>query len=470
MFELKGVETMSLIGAFIVPHPPLIVPEIGRGEQLKIQKTIDAYQNIAKQIAVLKPDTIILSTPHSVLYSDYFHISPGHSAEGDFRMFGAPSVKVKVDYDNTLVDLITSVAHKNHIDAGTSGQKEKSLDHGTMVPLYFINKEYRDYKLVRISLSGFSPITHYKYGKSIGEAIKQSKKKVVWVASGDLSHKLKKDGPYGLAKEGPIFDDEITKAISQGDFQKFLTFDEDFCEKAAECGLRSFIMMSGALDGKQVQPELLSYEGPFGVGYAVASFKILGFDENRHFDQIYEANEIKKIEKIKKVEDSFVSLARQSLEYYIKNHKPLTRPENLPDEMVKHQAGVFVSIKMDERLRGCIGTIYPITACIADEIIQNAISSGTQDYRFNSISERELPNLVFSVDVLGKPEPIQSIDDLDVKRYGVIVRFGSKSGLLLPNLEGIDTPEDQVDIALRKAGIKEDQPYTMQRFEVIRHK
>lgn len=461
---------MSLIGAFIVPHPPLIIPEIGRGEESKIQKTIDAYQNVAKQVAILKPDTIILSTPHSVLYSDYFHISPGQSAEGNLKMFGAPSVKMKVNYDTSLVDMITLIAQRNHIDAGTQGQKDKSLDHGTMVPLYFINQHYQDYQLVRLSLSGFSPIEHYKYGKSIGDAVKQSKKRVVWIASGDLSHKLKKDGPYGLSIEGPIFDGQLTKAISEGDFMKFLSFDEDFCEKAAECGLRSFIMMAGALDGKQLESTLLSYEGPFGVGYAVASFKILGFDENRHFDQIYEANEKKKVEKIKNKEDAYVSLARQSLEYYIKHHKSLSRPDDLPDELIHQKAGVFVSIKKDERLRGCIGTIHPITSCIADEIIQNAISSGTQDYRFNSITESELPNLIYSVDVLGEPEPIESIDELDVKRYGVIVRYGGKSGLLLPNLEGIDTPEDQVAIALRKANIRKDQPYTMQRFEVVRHK
>ncbi|MCF7931520.1 MAG: AmmeMemoRadiSam system protein A [Acholeplasmataceae bacterium] len=461
---------MALIGAYIVPHPPLIVNEIGRGEQLQIQKTIDAYQVVAKQIALLKPDTIILSTPHSVLYSDYFHISPGRSAEGDFRMFGAPSVKMKVDYDTDLVNLMISNAQKYHIEAGTSGQKDKSLDHGTMVPLYFVNQYYQSYKLVRISLSSFSPLVHYRYGKAIEEAINQSDKKVIWIASGDLSHKLKKDGPYGLSKEGPIFDEELTKAISEGNFMKLLTFDEDFCEKAAECGLRSFIMMAGALDGKKIESNLMSYEGPFGVGYAVASFNIVGFDESRHFDQIYEATEKKKLNKIKKNEDAFVSLARQSLEYFIKYGKPLKRPYDLTDELINEKAGVFVSIKMDERLRGCIGTIHPTTHCIADEIIQNAISSGTQDYRFNSVSERELPYLVYSVDVLGQPELIQSIDELDVKRYGVIVRFGGKSGLLLPNLEGIDTPEEQVSIALRKGGIKEDYPYTMQRFEVVRHK
>lgn len=460
---------MSLVGTFIVPHPPLIVPEIGRGEELKIQKTIDAYHNIAKQILELNPDTIIISTPHSVLYSDYFHISPGISAKGDFKAFGAPSIRMNVSYDQLLIDKIIKITEKYNIEAGTLGEKDKSLDHGTMVPLYFINQYVKNYKLIRMSLSGFSPLIHYKYGKSILEAIESTDKKVVWVASGDLSHKLKKDGPYGLSKEGPIFDHEITQAISKGDFMKFLSFDDIFCQKAAECGLRSFIMMAGALDGKKIIPELLSYEGPFGVGYAVASFKIIGGDDTRHFDQIYEKNEQIEIDKLKSNEDSYVRLARQSLEYYIKNRKTIKRPFDLPSDMLENKAGVFVSLKISGKLRGCIGTIYPTTNSIADEIIQNAISSGTQDYRFNKVSEKELPHITYSVDVLGKPESINSIEELDVNRYGVIVQLGSKSGLLLPNLEGVDTPIEQVNIALRKAGIGQNQAYSLQRFEVIRH-
>ena len=90
---------MPIIGAFIVPHPPLVIPEVGKSDQSKVKDTINAYHEVAKRIASLKPDTIILSTPHSTLYSDYFHISPGSGAEGDFSSFGAPSVQMEVKYD-----------------------------------------------------------------------------------------------------------------------------------------------------------------------------------------------------------------------------------------------------------------------------------------------------------------------------------------------------------------------------------
>src|SRR5665647_1660515 len=192
---------MSLLGTFIVPHPPLIVPQIGRGQEKEIQKTIDAYKEVARRIAALKPDTIILTTPHSVMYSDYLHISPGERAEGDFKDFGAPDVQMAVDYDSAFTQTLSVLAKQEGISAGTFGEREKVLDHGTMVPLYFVNQYYRNYKLVRISISGLSPLIHYRFGKCIAKVSQQSGKRILMIASGDLSHKLKAGGPYGLAEE-----------------------------------------------------------------------------------------------------------------------------------------------------------------------------------------------------------------------------------------------------------------------------
>ena len=124
---------------------------------------------------------------------------------------------------------------------------------------------------------------------------------------------------------------------------------------------------------------------------------------------------------------------------------------------------------MDGKLRGCIGTINPTTASIADEIIQNAVSSGTRDYRFSPITKDELPRLEYSVDVLRPAEPISSKEELDIHKYGVIVRSGYRSGLLLPNIDGINSVDEQISIAKRKAGIKEHEKFTLERFEVVRH-
>ncbi len=171
-----------------------------------------------------------------------------------------------------------------------------------------------------------------------------------------------------------------------------------------------------------------------------------------------------------KEQEPYVALARAALETYLANGSHLPIPNSLPIEMTNRSAGVFVSIKKNGALRGCIGTIQATTPCIAEEIIQNAISAGTQDPRFPPISTDELSSLCISVDVLGEAEHIESIDQLNVKEYGVIVSSGWKRGLLLPNLEGVDSPEEQVQISLQKAGISPDEPYTMERFRVVRHK
>jgi AmmeMemoRadiSam system protein A len=280
---------------------------------------------------------------------------------------------------------------------------------------------------------------------------------------------LTKEGPYGFSHEGPLFDQQLVLAIINIDFLAMMNFSSDFCDAAAECGLNSFIIMAGALHGMAVESELHSYEGPFGVGYATATFKPTKPDELRRFDQIYRMNQTELLSKIKAEEDSYVRLARQSLEFFIRSKKHLKRPDGLQDELINQKAGVFVSLKIEGRLRGCIGTIEPTSACIADEIIQNAVSSGTADPRFSPVSEIELDQIVYSVDVLKKSETVSTIDELDAKRYGVIVRYRGKSGLLLPNLEGVDTPQEQLEIALQKAGIDPSLPYSIERFEVIRH-
>lgn len=165
-----------------------------------------------------------------------------------------------------------------------------------------------------------------------------------------------------------------------------------------------------------------------------------------------------------------VRLAKETLENYIRTGKKIDVPDWVPEEFKKRRAGVFVSLKKHGMLRGCIGTIGPVRVSIAEEIIYNAISSGTQDPRFPAVRPEELDDLDYSVDVLGAPEKIGSMDELDVRRYGVIVTSGFRRGLLLPDLEGVDTPQEQVAIALQKAGISRSEHFEMERFEVIRYK
>lgn len=461
---------MPILGAFMVPHPPLIIKEIGKGKEQTILQTIKAYQEVAKRIAVLKPETIIVTTPHSIMFADYFHISPGLSARGDFRQFGASNVEFNVLYDTEFVNCLATLADENNFPAGTLGEREKALDHATMVPLYFINQEYTNYQLVRIGLSGESYLEHYTLGAYIKRVSEKLNRKVVLVASGDLSHKLTQEVPYGYQAEGPEYDKKIMDIMGSANFLELFHFNESFCDKAAECGHRSFVIMAGALDCTAVKAEQLSYEGPFGVGYGICTYEVKGTDNSRNYKDQYQEEVNRELEARKEAEDPYVRLARQSLEYYINNGKMMKFPDNLPDEMSTSRAGTFVSIKKYGKLRGCIGTTSPIANSVAQEIINNAISAGTKDPRFSPIRKEELKDLIYSVDVLGPTESISSKEELDVKRYGVIVSKGRKRGLLLPNLEGVDTVEEQIAISKEKAGIGSEEEVSLERFEVIRHK
>ena len=431
---------MPVAGAFIVPHPPLILPEIGRGEERKIQKTIDSYREIAREAALMNPETVVILSPHSVMYRDYFHISPGTRAKGDFGLYGYPDLQIGGVYDTEFVSELCGIAEEEGIPAGTEGERGKELDHATMIPLYFLSRELKAVRIVRIGLSGLPFGEHFRLGQCIAKAAEKLDRRIVVIASGDLSHCLMDSGPYEYTEEGPEYDKRVTGLMADGALRRLLEFSEDFCRNAGECGHRAFCIMAGCLDGKALRSRLLSYEGPFGVGYAVASFQ-----------------------------DAYVALARESLAHYLDTERELPVPEDLPDEMVNRRAGVFVSLKKDGELRGCIGTIQGVQRNIACEIIRNAVSSGIYDPRFPQVSREELARIICTVDVLGEPEPVASEEELDAKRYGVIVSCGRRRGLLLPNLEGVDTVEQQISIALRKAGIDEDEDYQVERFEVVRH-
>lgn len=459
---------MSIIAAYVVPHPPIIIPEVGGGKEKEIEKTTTAYRQIMSQIVKLAPDTVIVLTPHSIMYEDYFHISPEAKAKGDLSKFGCASVQVNVNYDVEFVEKLEDVAYHDNIYAGTQGEREQKLDHGTIIPLYFLEKAGLTCPIVRIGLSGLSPKEHYRLGQCISKVADSLKRKVVVIASGDLSHKLKKDGPYGFVPQGPEFDSQLTIALAKGDFLSLLSFSPKMIQAVAECGLKSFQIMAGTLDKKAITHELLSYQDTFGVGYAVASFIVKGEDETRNFLQQFEMIQTDRLRKLKAEESQYVRLARLSLETYTRTGELAIIPSNLPKDLTEKRAGVFVSLKINGILRGCIGTISPTTNSIAEEIHRNAVSAGVTDPRFDVVTEEELDEIIYSVDVLGETEKIASSQELDVKRYGVIVESGIRRGLLLPNLEDIDTIEEQISIAKQKAGIGEHEKVSLSRFEVVR--
>ena len=460
-----------IIGALMMPHPPIAVHEIGKGEEEAIRPTLDSFQKCAELVKELAPDTIIVTTPHATMYRDWFNVSKGSVAEGDFARYRARNVSFHQPYDTAFTDRLTALCAKEKFPAGTQYDRDFELDQGTMVPLYFINKEYRDYKLVRIGLSGLSLPMHYQFGTLIQKVCLESDKRYLILASGDLSHCQKADGPYGLKPEGPVYDTRIMKTMGEANFRELLEYDSVFLEKAEECGHRSFTIMAGILDGLKVKPTVLTHEATLGVGYGFVTYEILKEDEERHFLDQYETALEQSIREKYDKGDAHVRLARASVESWVRSHKVLKPSKDIDPELLHQRAGCFVSIHEHGMLRGCIGTISAVRKNLAEEIIHNAISACSNDPRFDEVREEELPYLEISVDVLGDAERIKDESELDVKKYGVICSTpDGRRGLLLPDLDGVDSVRQQIEIACSKGHIDPfDEELILERFEVIRH-
>ena len=478
---------MALLAAYAVPHPPLIVPAVGRGQEAEIADTVAAYQEVARRVAAHRPDVVVITSPHAPLYRDGFFISDTPEEAGSMAPFGQPQERIRVHIDTAFAEGVAERLERRAIPTGGAPRGHGDIDHATFVPLHFLGQtlDLNDVAIVRIGLSGLSATDHRFLGEAIAQTAEALGRRCVLVASGDLSHKLKDDGPYGFAPEGPTFDGEIERIFASGQLERLFSLDDALCDGAAECGLRSFQIMAGALEasGQPYTAELLSYEGPFGVGYAVAAFELedapastedevrweVTAAEDRQAEAEEAAAAIPPAWPPQPGDDPLVALARASVEHVVRTGRPLPLPHDVPEELTGRRAGAFVSLHEFGDLRGCIGTIEPTCPTLAEEIIQNAISASTRDPRFPAITPEELADLSINVDVLVPAEPT-SVEGLDPKRYGVIVTQGARRGLLLPDLEGVDTVEEQLAIACAKAGIQGLGPdVQLERFEVVRH-
>lgn len=457
---------------YLMPHPPIMIPEVGRGEEVKIQRTTEACKQVAREIKEFEPEVIIVITPHGVMFRDAVGISYGEHIQGSLARFQAPSVKLNKEIDLEMTKEIINKALQSKIpvvklDEKTTRMYGRSfeLDHGTIVPLYYIEKEYPHYKLVHITYGLIKDLDLVRLGTIIKDVVSTMNKKAVVIASGDLSHRLTKDGPYPYSPKGKEFDETFLGLLEKGDFIQVLKMSKDLLEEAGECGYPSTVVLLGAIN-TSFHGELYSYEGPFGVGYGIMNFMPTNLGDN-----ILEELEVLEQTRIKSKKTStnpYVKLARESIEFYLEKHKKMPVPIDTPEELINNQAGVFVSLKKCGHLRGCIGTFLPTTESIAQEIVENAISAATRDPRFPPVEKSELDEIDISVDILSKPSPAIK-DELDPKIYGVIVSQGYKRGLLLPNLEGVDTVEYQLKIACQKAGIDPKSKYNIEKFTVTRY-
>lgn len=467
---------MGVVLCGIVPHPPVMVPAVGgrRAEDTKASQ--DALLELGGRILKSGAETLVMITPHGSVFGDVIGITAVSRLRGDLGAFGAPEVAFDLPNDQELaaeirtrceLDGLPAIALDEQLAKRYRHQFNTGLDHGLTAPLYWLRRAGVELPLVVTGI-GFLPREQlFVFGRAVRKAAEALGRKVALVASGDLSHRLTPDAPGGFSPQGREFDMLVIDLLGRGDIGGLLGIDRDLAEEAGECGLRPIIMMLGALDGCHFEPEVLSYEAPFGVGYAVAAF-VPGEPRTDGRDVLQERSAPREREaSAKRAGESYlVRLARERVES-LRRHVPPPL-EEVPSEFQKPD-GVFVSLKKHGRLRGCIGTIAPVCRSIHEEVLQNAAAAANHDPRFPPVRRDELDELEYSVDVLSPPEPVEDLATLDPKKYGVIVSAGNRSGVLLPDLEGIDTVEEQLDICRRKAGISPDARVTVQRFTVTRY-
>lgn len=418
--------------AGIAPHPPIMVPGIGKGESLDaVKESIQAMEKLGAFLAEADPKTIVLVTPHAHTESDAFCINVSEPLKGDFRRF-SNDMELSFDNDIELIKHFQIHAQQQRIPLKLY---KGELDHGTLVPMYYLQK--KGLRLVQLSFSNKSPTEHFEYGQMLGKICEESPQSIAVLASGDLSHKSSKNSHLGYSPRGQEFDKTLVSLVEAGNIRGLLEMERDLVNQAGECGLRSISMLMGMVGKRALEYQKLSYQAPFGVGYFVANVS-LG-EKRPYADELGPA---------------CLSLARKAVELFVKDGVEAVAESDLPDDCFIERKGVFVTLKKNKELRGCIGTFLPVRPYIAQEIVRNAISACSKDPRFPPVKEDELSQIRYEVSLLHAPAPVSDPKSLDPKQDGIIVATSSgKQGLLLPDLEGITSVDQQIAIASQKGRI-----------------
>jgi aromatic ring-opening dioxygenase LigB subunit len=262
----------EIVFAAIAPHPPLLVPEVGGARIARVKASAEALAQLAARLLKANPDTVMIISPHSPGNMRRFGAFSSRELKGDFHQFGARQVSFSFVNDLELLTVLEAVTGERGI-AFEVFPHENPLDHGVLVPIYYLHQAGWRGPLLALSFTALSVAEHLEFGRACRAAVMRAGRKVAFVASADLSHYLTEDGPYHFEPDAHLFDEQICHAIENNDLSAIINVDPALRQKAGECGYRSILVALGALGDSAAQPQLLSYEGPFGVGYMTAILK-----------------------------------------------------------------------------------------------------------------------------------------------------------------------------------------------------
>ena len=472
--------------AAFMPHPPILVPQVGKGREKEAAASLEGTRKLQAALydtlAKAMPDVLLVLSPHQPAVPGALFVNSAPAFSGNLARFGAPEAAIEGTCPQAAFNELSAAVKTAGIALHAAAMPDISADHASIVPLLLIRDVFPEKRLPPILIAGPSGLS-LEDAENLGKALRAMNGPRRWalLASGDLSHRLKQDGPYGLHPDGHIFDKALVQSLQTGNPGPVLALSAAQRENAAECGLRPALAL---LALTHAPLDVFSYEGPFGVGYCNAFWRNTQPEENQAngkkaagADKSGLRISVRAVSSAQADSASgkghpYARLARQTVTAHL-NAAPLPNALDIaPDAALWSPChGCFVSIKnKDGSLRGCIGTFLPTKDSLDQEIMTNALSASTRDPRFAPMTAAELPQAVFSVDVLSAPEQVREGMELDPKVYGVIVSKGGKRGLLLPDLEGVDSVPQQLAIAASKAGIRNLEGADIYRFTVNRYK
>jgi len=436
---------MSISCAVLMCHAPIVVPSIGGLRESDCADTTRAMREAARALVAHEPQLIVLVSPHAPRHEQSWGLVTASELRGSFARFGSPGVNLRMRGSAQAAQAIAQAARGYGLS--TRELPGDALDHGTLVPLFFVQEAgYRGpVVVVAPPLPGMQ--TEVLFGEVLREAALSLNERWAVLASGDMSHRLTLDAPLGYDPRALHFDETFVEYVRAGDLRSAIGIDPGLAATAAEDVIQSTAVAAGAIAFRARGLKVFSYESPFGVGY----FEALLYSDRAEI-------------KHRTPPASLIDVAREAIACELRG-QPYIPPQF---EAPWHDArAVFVTLRNETgEVRGCVGRTEPIQSSLADEVADCATAAATRDYRMAPVELEELDGLTIEICILDDPEPVESHAQLDPHRYGIIVTRGLRRGVLLPNVAGVDTVAEQLRRALHKGGISAKEPYRVERFTV----
>src|ERR1700682_2777649 len=381
----------GFVAGALVAHPPILLAEVGGAQSGRVRATADAMRELDGILSTVDAALAVVISPHSPSSMTSLPVRRAAHAAGDLSRFRAPQIRFEGQVDVALAAAL--VADGQRAGFSLTWAEETELDHGVVVPLHSLVQTMANKRFIFLGVSGWPLHRFVEFGAWLQGRLRD--RSAILIASGDLSHRLTPDAPYGFRPEGPVFDRLVIDALRAREWEQIEALDPDLVEEAGECGLRPLAILLGVARAAGFSSRVLSYEGPFGVGYPVVAFTppvVAGTAAKIGLD--------------------VQALGRQAIDTYLRTRRLIEPPQPIPIDLQAPSA-VFVTLRQDGELRGCVGSVRPTEATAAHELIRYAVASAVRDPRFEPVRLHGVNALTIKVQVLEPPAPVTNTGVVD---------------------------------------------------------